>query len=54
MTLSNVMKCACGMKSIIKPKYNETREQYMRRRKCRGCRSVGQWTIMTEDELACE
>lgn len=51
MTLSHVMRCVCGMKSMIKPNRDETKEQYMRRRKCRNCRRVGEWKIMTEDEV---
>lgn len=52
--LSNVMKCKCGLRDIIKPKHNESVEQFMQRRKCPKCGTVGVWRQLSQDEYMWE
>ena len=49
--LSMVMKCSCGVKSMIKPKPGETIKQFLKRRKCSNCGFSGNWKILSKDEL---
>ncbi|MGD1834519.1 MAG: hypothetical protein ACPKQO_02215 [Nitrososphaeraceae archaeon] len=46
-----VMKCSCGMKSMIKPKPGETIKQFLKRRKCSNCGIAGNWKILSKDEI---
>ncbi len=52
--MSNIMKCKCGLRDIIKPKHNETVEQFMKRTKCPRCGSVGVWRQLSQDEYMWE
>ncbi len=52
--MSNIMKCKCGQKDIIKLRHNETIEQLMRRRKCPRCGTVGVWKQLSQDEYMWE
>ena len=44
------MRCSCGNRDIISPKFGETVERFMARRLCRICNTRGNWMEETEDE----
>lgn len=52
--MSNIMKCKCGLMDIIKPKHNESVQQFMQRTKCPRCGSVGIWKQLSQDEYMWE
>ena len=52
--MSNIMKCKCGLRDIIKPKPKESIEQFMHRTKCPKCGTVGVWKQLSQDEYMWE
>lgn len=37
------MRCSCGNRAKLSPKYGETMERYKGRRICRNCNTRGNW-----------
>ncbi len=52
--MSNIMKCKCGTRDIIKAKNNETVEHFMLGKKCPKCGTVGAWRQLSQDEYMWE
>ncbi|HEY6668790.1 MAG TPA: hypothetical protein VI033_06500, partial [Candidatus Nitrosopolaris sp.] len=50
ITLTKYMRCSCGNREVISPKFGETMERYMARRLCRICNTRGNWREETVDE----
>jgi len=48
--LTKYMRCSCGNREVISPKFGETVERFMARRLCRICNTRGNWREETEDE----
>ncbi len=52
--MSNIMKCKCGTRDIIKAKNNESVEHFMLNKKCPRCGTVGAWRQLSQDEYMWE
>ncbi len=52
--ISNIMKCKCGTRDIIKAKSNVTVEHFMLDKKCPRCGTVGAWRQLSQDEYMWE
>ena len=52
--MSNIMKCKCGTRDIIKAKNNETVEHFMLSKRCPRCGTVGAWRQLSQDEYMWE
>lgn len=52
--MSNIIKCKCGTRDIIKPKNNETVEHFMFGKRCPRCGAVGAWRQLSQDEYMWE
>jgi len=52
--MSNIMKCKCGTRDIIRAKNNETVEHFMLNKRCPRCGTVGAWRQLSQDEYMWE
>jgi hypothetical protein len=52
--MSNIMKCKCGTRDIIKAKNNESVEHFLLNKKCPRCGTVGAWRQLSQDEYMWE
>ena len=52
--MSNIMKCKCGTRDIIKAKNNESVEHFMLNKRCPRCGTVGAWRQLSQDEYMWE
>ena len=52
--MSNIIKCKCGTRDIIKPKNKETVEHFMLAKRCPRCGTIGGWRQLSQDEYMWE
>lgn len=52
--MSNIIKCKCGTRDIIRPKNKETIEHFMLGKRCPRCGTVGGWRQLSQDEYMWE
>lgn len=52
--MSNILKCKCGLKDIIRLKHNESIEQHIQRKRCPKCGTIGLWKQLSQDEYMWE
>ena len=52
--MSNIIKCKCGTRDIIKPKNKESVEHFILSKRCPRCGTVGGWRQLSQDEYMWE